>query len=142
MQVSKPIKTDYGSLHGRDATHLDEIQFENGTNRLRLRGELSAALCDEPPDGDWIPFDLLFDGVLVSHVTELDTWESKRDWYHTSSFDEVEHSAWLASMTGKISADHTHFIVATYDDVVEVICREFTLSLEQPRQNKRMESNA
>lgn len=141
MQVSKPIKTDYGSLHGRDAIHLDEIQFENGTNRPRLRGEFSAALCEDPPDGDWIPFDLLFDGVLVSHVTELDTWESKRDWYNKSSFDEIEHSAWLASMAGKITADHKHYIVSTYDYVVEVISKGFTLSLEQPRQNKRMESH-
>lgn len=55
---------------------------------------------------------------------------------YESSFDEINQSNWIASMDGKISPDHRHFILATYDDVIEVICQDFDLALEQPRQNK------
>lgn len=139
MQRVQPIKTAYGSMRGRDAIHLDSIQFENGTNALRLCGEINGRLCEDAPPGDWIPYTLVFDDVLVSHVTELDTWESQNDWYNESSFDEIIESKWISSMNGKVSPEHRHFILKTYDDVIEVICRDFNFALKQPRQNKTLE---
>ena len=56
-------------------------------------------------------------------MLELDSWdisETSKEW--SSSFDEVTRSKWVASLGGKVTHEHRHFRLQTYDDVFEVVC--------------------
>ncbi len=132
MNKAVPIETMYGSLNGRDSIYLDEMSMTNRTNNVHLKGELNGSLCSKPPSEKWIPYDLTFEWVLATKVTELDTWESQKNWYNKSSFDQIRESNWLSSLEGKITPEHKHYIILTYDDVVEIICKSFKLELGEP----------
>ena len=115
----------------RTAIFLDSIEFLNRTNELRLRGDLNGKQLSELKQEADLPYTLQFSGVLASRVTELDTWESQKNWYNDSSFDEIENSEWIATLGGKIGPEHRHFIVSTYDDVIEVIATDYSLQIDE-----------
>lgn len=56
-------------------------------------------------------------------MTELDSFGYSGE----SSFDEMINSAWISSLGGKITSDYRHFIVRTYDYIIEVACRGYLL---------------
>lgn len=113
--------TPVGILRGRDCIFLDRVDFSDGVSTLILRGELNRALCSAGVDVEapFLPCTIRFDGVLALRVVELDSW----DWTAESSFDEVIESPWLTQLGGKITRDHRHFVVQTYDNVFDVACR-------------------
>ncbi len=55
---------------------------------------------------------------------EIDAW----DYSSSSSFDEVLKSEWLLRFEGNKTAEHKHYMVQTYDAVLEVICLECELT--------------
>ncbi|WP_419832589.1 hypothetical protein [Endozoicomonas atrinae] len=120
-------------MNGRDAIYLDDVLFENRTNHLKLKGDVNSALCSKSIPEKWIPYCLTFEWVLSVKITELDTWESLRNWYNESSFDEVANSSWLAEHGGKVTPEYKHYILLTYDDVVEVICKSYQLEFGEPK---------
>lgn len=95
-------------------------------------GKFNGSLFSIPAEEKWIPYELTFEWVLASKITELDTWESQQNWYNESSFDEVIDSEWLKSLSRNRKLEHKHFIILTYDDVIEVICKSFNLVLSKP----------
>ena len=132
MSIVKPIETEYGVLEGRDSIFLDEVSLSNRTNHLHLKGEFNGNLCSKPAFAKRIPFKLTFEWVIVSKITELDTWESQRNWYNETSFDEIAESDWLNKFGCKKTHEYRHFIILTYDDVIEVVCKSYNLILGEP----------
>ncbi|MEM7110881.1 MAG: hypothetical protein AAF614_00505 [Chloroflexota bacterium] len=119
----RPIKTGYGFLAGRDCIYLDDVSFLGGTYRLRLSGEINKSLVSEPPESSegFIPYELIFSGVLALKVIELDSWDFECE----SSFDEILDSEWVASLGGKVTSANKHIFIQTYDDVFEVVCSSY-----------------
>jgi hypothetical protein len=113
--------TPVGILRERDCIYLDSVDFSDGVSTLILRGELNRSLCSAEADAEapFLSYTIRFDGVLAVRMVELDSW----DWTAESSFDEVIESPWLSQLGGKITRDHRHFVVQTYDDVFDVACR-------------------
>jgi hypothetical protein len=119
-----PVVTSVGILQGRDAIFLDSFQFElHGV--LTLKGSLNGRLLERPVNEE-LAYTLVFTGVLALKVTELDSW----DYSSASSFDEVNPSRWRVELrTRKMTPEHRHYLVQTYDDVIEVICTRYQLTL-------------
>jgi len=72
-------------------------------------------------------YKLQFINVLAMKLIDLDSWQ----FVNQSSFDEVIHSDWIRQLGGKVTDEHRHFIVQTYDDVFEVICENFAFEITQ-----------
>jgi hypothetical protein len=129
MNRSIPIKTSLGELSGRDCIFLDAIQFPNGSSVLVLEGEINGSLCDLPWNGKYIPYVLTFRGVMALKIIELDSW--KWNGQTVSSFFEIEESSWIRELEGKVTIEHKHYLVVTYDDVFEVVCDQFEFRADQ-----------
>jgi hypothetical protein len=70
-----------------------------------------------------------FEGILGFTMTELDFSS-----FGASSFDHVVNSAWIEEFakndhSAKLAATHEHFRIATYDDVIEVVCTSWNLKI-------------
>ncbi len=127
---SVPIDIGLGEMNGRDAIYLDNITFSNRTNHLHLSGKINSNLCSSPMTEKWVPYELKFEWVIAYKITELDTWESQKNWYNISSLDLIENSDWLKSLGGKKkSPEHKHIIMLTYDDVIELVCKNYQVKL-------------
>ena len=124
MQIYIPIKTPFGELYGRDCIYLDRVVFENGMNTFSLEGEINGRLCQPENKKEWIPYLFRFTGILALNFVELDSWCK----VGVSCFDEILKSEWKASLKGKITENHRHFILQTYDDVFDIICEDFFIS--------------
>lgn len=105
--------------------YLDEVKLEGPVNTVTLLGELNGNLCSDKQPEQWIRYRLEFKGVLALRVVELDS----RSWEGQSSFDEVMESDWIRDLGGKVTEANRHFVLQTYDDVFDVICREYELTL-------------
>lgn len=126
MARNIPIITPYGILSGRDCVYLDDVKFENRTNTLLLEGSISGNLCGIPQDAD-LQYILQFRGVLALNMIELDSW----NWKSASSFDEIRESDWISSLGGKVTLDHRHFFLQTYDDIFQVVCLSYELNISR-----------
>jgi hypothetical protein len=124
-QIFHPIETTLGVLSGRDALFLDQIEMDIQQGVLQLKGTINGALLAKSLNRD-IAYVLTFFGVLALQLIELDSWDNCA----TSSFDEVWHSRWQVQLGGKVTPDHRHYLVQTYDDVIEVVCQRFDLMIE------------
>lgn len=128
-KIFRPIETPIGMLRGRDAIFLDTFDFElHGV--LRLAGEINGNLASRPTNR-FLRYSLTFSEVLAFKVVELDSW----DYQCQSSFDEIVDSEWCRTLGGKITPDHKHYQIQTYDDVIEVVASRFSLSLEGGKEN-------
>ena len=135
MAKRKIITTTIGTLRGRDCVFLDRLSMSDSA-MLVLEGTINTGVVrqfiapnDMPASGE-LPYTLTFRGVLAVQVYELDTWESQEHDDNVlleSSFEEIVDSPWIASLQGKITPNDRHFRLMTYDDVVDVICRDFEL---------------
>jgi hypothetical protein len=123
----RPVETPLGVAKGRDAIFLDAIKLTQGTSRLRLDGELNTGLCSAGEDSSagFAPYRITFSGVLALKIIELDSWDGESE----SSFDEIISSDWIRELGGKVTAGHRHYLVQTYDDVIEVVCEEYSVVL-------------
>jgi hypothetical protein len=125
----QPIETPLGIAKGRDAIYLDEVIFKDRTNTIVLVGSFNTALCSNPNKTgiDFSGFRITFHAVLAVEILELDCW----DWESESSFDEIINSDWIRSLKGKVSEKNRHFLVQTYDDVIEVVCESYTIEMTE-----------
>ncbi len=131
------VQTAIGTLWGRDCIFLDRLSMPD-TSTLVLKGTINTGIVrqfvppEQMPTSEELPYVLRFNGVLATHILELDTWQSQHDSednaFMGSSFEELVDSRWLSSLAGKVTPNHRHFAVLTYDDVIDVICRDYTLS--------------
>ncbi|MEM1296443.1 MAG: hypothetical protein AAGH89_13830, partial [Verrucomicrobiota bacterium] len=92
-----------------------------------LHGGLNAELCSagERASVEFPRYRIDFSGVLAFQIIELDSWDGESE----SSFDEILESEWIRDLGGKVTSEHRHFLVQTYDDVIEVVCEAFEFTL-------------
>ena len=131
MTSRVPVQTKFGVLRGRDCIFLDRVGFEQGTNTVVLEGEVNGALVSRGGGDHYIGYVLRFCGVLALRMVELDSWDENP----SSSLDEIVGSPWVSDLGGKVTAQHRHFCVHTYDDVFDVVCETYELEfgMERPR---------
>jgi hypothetical protein len=123
-RIYQPIETPLGIASGRDAIYLDKVMFLNRTNTLVFEVDLNAALCSKTANGEIVDFSsfiLTFNQVLATSQVELDSW----DWESESSFDEIKSSEWIKNLGGKVTSEYKHFLIQTYDDVFEIVCKDY-----------------
>jgi hypothetical protein len=126
----KAIHTEVGVLNGRDAIFLDSVEYKFGT--LRLEGHFNANLASayQGREED-IPYILVFTGVMYYAAWELDLYPNDRD--IESSFDKVENSPLLKTLKNdgseKMTDQHQHFVLSTYDDVYEIVALDYCLTI-------------
>ncbi len=123
-QIFQPVETPIGILKGRDAIFLDKLEVDIQQGTLMLEGSFNGRLASKPVDD--VSYALAFSGVLAFKVVELDSW----DYNAVSSFDEVLNSEWLTQLGGKVDQSYKHYLIQTYDDVIDVVCRKFTLAIK------------
>lgn len=140
-----PIKTEIGILWGRDCIFLDRAVMDlERASDLILEGTINTNIVKEfaPPAGlsasGELPYRLRFSLVLAVQILEFDTWCDLHDSdpvesAEPSSFEEVLNSRWKASLKGKVTEPDRHFRVSTYDDIIDVICRDYQLSFNPDR---------
>ena len=130
-----PVETNAGIISGRDAIFLDELHFSYRTKTVEFTGELNSALCSNvDQDSKFVPYQLQFRDVLAFRMIDLD-FESDESTCQ-SSFDVLENSSYVQALldadhSGKVKVDHRHFVLATYDDVFEIIATGFTFDLSE-----------
>jgi hypothetical protein len=124
----RPVNTSVGLLRGRDCIYLDSVSLPDEVRVLILRGEINGDLCERRAPGASLPFEACFSGVMAIRVLELDSWSFTGE----TSFDEVLESSWIAELGGKVTPEHRHFIVQTYDDVFDIVCDRVEVSIVEP----------
>lgn len=129
------IKTEaVGVISGRDAIYLDEFKqiFDSKYNCI-FKGEFNSILTEITSGKDFIPYTFSFSDVIYFQCCELDLYinEKKLD----SSFDLVCNSSLIqelknGSISSKISEDHKHYVLQTYDYVFDIIAKDYKLVIE------------
>jgi hypothetical protein len=124
----QPIETVVGFLSGRDAIFLDEFRYDTN-HELTLRGSFNGVLGSRPLDEE-IDYEMTFSDVLAFTVVEL---ESSRayEFEETFSFAEVIGSGWLPRLAAgdKFTSKHGHYLVQTYDDLIEVVATDVAVRI-------------
>ncbi|NOQ79297.1 MAG: hypothetical protein GQ546_07840 [Gammaproteobacteria bacterium] len=123
------IKTKYGTLRGRDAIYLNSVMYKNA--ELIIKGEVNSELLSNyEGEHDFIPYELKFGNVIANYQIELDYYNHS---YLEYSFQEITGSDWIKKLkeidcSNKINEKHKHFVLATYDDIFEIIAGEYTFN--------------
>ena len=128
-RIYKPQPTKFGNSNGRDAIYMEEVSFQNRTNTLILDVEFNTSLCSNATDEnvEFVGAKIVFYEVLATKIIELDSW----DWESESSFDEVEDSEWIKELGGKVKDSNKHYLIQTYDDVIEVVCENYEIKYHE-----------
>jgi hypothetical protein len=126
-QKHEPIQTPVGILYGRDAIYLDLMAVDIKAKKVTLHGVINGNLCSIPQRSRFIKYTIAFVDVLALTMIELDSCDGE----YSSSFDEVIHSSWVSELGGKVTSSHRHLVVHTYDDVFNVVCRQFELIIDK-----------
>jgi hypothetical protein len=123
------VITALGKIWGRDAIYLDRISV----NPVVLEGHIVGGLCSENPSAaDWIPYRMSFQGEQFVSVLAIDLHDPSG---YESSVDEVVDSELIARLRRSDVNDHLskqeyhHWVVSTYDDIIEVVAQSFELEL-------------
>jgi hypothetical protein len=128
-QILEAIETDAGTLYGRDTIYLVETSLQYSPIILTLKGFINLPLKDAE-----LNYTLTFRQILALSMLELDSWDktAPKVWYENPScFVEVKNSEWIAALGGKISTKHhKHYILATYDEVFQIVCESIHLNIE------------
>jgi hypothetical protein len=90
-------------------------------------GEVGSSNCKPVLLETWCAYKLQLTGVLAVQHTDLDDWT----WRSSSCFDRVIKSDWLASFGESVASGSTHFLVQTYDDVYDIVAKDFTFQAGQ-----------
>jgi len=132
-KIKEPIiYEELGLIYGRDAMYLDKIEFDR-TRNVKLIGEFNSSLCEKTKSHEdkYIPYELTFNGILEFKVIELDFYYCEN---HVSSFEQVINSDRINEFSKnsqgfKVKDSHKHYIIHTYDDVIELIASGFELKI-------------
>ncbi|NMM52927.1 hypothetical protein [Paenibacillus aquistagni] len=126
------LQTKVGVISGRDAIYMDEYVYNCQSRELTVRGEFNYNQFSQlEEEGEaFIPFVWTFHNVLYVESTELDFYSQER--LIEASFGLIQPSARLEAMreegNTKLTEEHRHFVIATYDEVIEVIASmDYTL---------------
>jgi hypothetical protein len=129
IQTFRPIETPIGFVGGRDAIYLDDVKFDFWQRTLTLTGRFNGILSSSHVS-EWVHYALTFTSIVAFKFIELESWEHQGFAIRgASSFDEVVDSGWLAEMEPRVAANAKHYIVQAYDEVFEVICYNFELTI-------------
>lgn len=127
MAVRRPIATALGTPKGRDSIYLGDIEQTVCPRQITFKGNIEGLLATAS-----VPFTLRFFGLLELHAIELDFSDAE----HPSSFVEVMESPRVAELKARDHSskvhDHRHFILATYDEVFELVSAGYELTLQEP----------
>lgn len=99
----KPIATELGELHWRDAIYIDTVTRDG--DRLEFTGEISGRLC-APPEDAWIAFRLRFLGVRGHETEGIETCV----WARGSSFEQSDEPGERVFVL--VGYDHAHRVTA------------------------------
>lgn len=121
-----PIKTELGFLYGRDCIYLNKTEYGFS---LVLYGKINGNLCSNEQKNRFISYKLTFKEALAVSIIELDSMYDSDSWKAESCFDEVMNSSWVKELKGKVTSNHRHFSLQTYDDVFEVVCESYKLEV-------------
>ncbi|MCY1020635.1 hypothetical protein [Pyxidicoccus sp. MSG2] len=132
---AEPVMTELGSLWGRDTLFLDEVDYNHRGQCLTLRGTLDGMHTSVAHPSSDIPFEFRFRQFVLVQVTELDISGFMGRFKGRGIFFELKNSRWLAEArqlghSDKATPKHRHYIVATYDDVFEVVCTSVEIKLD------------
>ena len=132
MIKNKPIVTKLGTLKGRDCIYLDTLNYDHKKQHLTLKGEINGYLSEIKKEGEFMPYAVIFSQVFALKIEELEMY----GYEYESSFDQVINSEWLskAQQSHNYPKELKHFIFATYDDVIDVLCTDFKMSINLPEQ--------
>ncbi|MEZ5336038.1 MAG: hypothetical protein R2741_12805 [Methanolobus sp.] len=135
MNECKPINTVYGYLCGRDAIYLDEISCDYRNGSVRLTGQFNGNLFSRKIVDDFIDYVLDFTGIYILRMTELDlSYELVNSKFEDSSFFEIMNSELLDHAEKVRNIKLRHFILQTYDDVFEIVCKDYKLCIRDSLQ--------
>ena len=130
MQLENVVTT-LGILKGRDAVYLDKIEFD-ATHTVKLIGEINGNLLEkEHTTSGFLKFSFVFKQVLAFEMIELDSWFPPELWNEQgSSFARIINSQWIDALKGKVTPQHQHYLLVTYDDVFQIICETMEINIE------------
>jgi len=135
--VLRPIATALGIPKGRDSIYLGDIEQSVCPRQITFKGNIEGLVAEAS-----VPFVLRFYGLLELHAVELDFSEAE----HPTSFVEVMDSARVVALKARDHSakvhDHRHFILATYDEVFELICAGYDLTLGEPQVHRFADADA
>ena len=125
-----PVMTPFGIINGRDGLYLAKVEFTHNLWQLVIYLFVNTKNCSKGKISDDSRLKLTFTGVLATKIIEIDSW----DWNSASCIDEVKDSDWIVSLGGKITKEHRHYFVQTYDDVFDVVCTQMDMLLIKEEQ--------
>ena len=127
-ETYQPVETQIGFLWGRDAIYLTEVHYDG--HDLLLEGSINGHLATKTTE-KWLRYAIVFSGVLAFRSVELDSWHHLYSpaKIEKTSFAEVINSRWKTDLGGKVTPSDKHFYFSTYDDVFDIICRDFVLNV-------------
>jgi hypothetical protein len=132
---NEAIITDLGIINGRDAIYLDLVEHKN--NVLTFSGEINSELIGKNITGsnDFIKYTLSFFETIFYKCWELDYYDNEK--LLASSFDVVNDSKLIEEINllenirknKKITENHKHYILATYDYIYEIVSSKYILRI-------------
>lgn len=96
-------------------------------NNMIFTGEISGDLVSKNRyKKDWLPYMLIFQGVLACFSCEVDSYENLvgASFSYGSNFNFIEESEWLKSFPIREDFDkgrYKHYRLCTYDTVYNII---------------------
>ena len=130
-----PIRTDVGTLSGRDAILLSGCRLDR--NVLTLEGTLNGTLCSAVRKDCSIPYKLQFKGILAIRMYELESYPdclAKEFTGKGACLAEVKNSRWIKTLGDyNLTPAHRHLLCHTYDYTFEIVADGYTLKLGKPR---------
>lgn len=126
MSDEAELLTALEGIGGRSSVDLLGLEMGCYPRELRARLRLwRERVC--------VPCEVAFSGVLAVKVEELDFSESSG----YARLVEVPASPWLAQCkqrdhSAKVHDEHRHYVLRTYDDVIEVLCSGYAVTLGEP----------
>lgn len=121
-----------GVLNGRDCIYIDKVTFDD-VDGLTFEGEISGWLASKIREEKWIPYKLVFHGVISHFVCELDTYENLMGFLGCSDFAIIENSEMMAKIPIRSDYDkfrYKHFRVFTYDYVFDILAESYELTAD------------
>lgn len=123
------VVTPLGNLDGRDCIYLDDYQDNKDEFTLTLEGEINGSLSEHKTSKKWVPYTLIFTGVIAWEKEYLDS--SDRGLW-ASSFDQILASTWIKKLDENKAPFLHHYCIQTYDIIFHVACAGYELTLGEP----------
>lgn len=123
------VRTIIGNINARDGVYVDDLSFKNN-GQLIMTGEINAHLCSIKHNCEWLKYIMTFKGIVYQAILELDNFE--RLYPTTDNITEKEDSEILqhvASNTSQKANGYKHYIIFTYDYILEVVCKHFDFKI-------------